>query len=192
MFRVRAKLASGIERGALLCGWLGAGNPDYWRPGRRLVFVCSGNICRSPFAEVFARQRGIEAASCGTSTTSNQAANSAAVAEASHRGVDLSGHRTTAWLDFETRPDDVLVALQLKHALKLSGRARERSLPILLFSALLLPEFSVVEDPYGRSAQTFQEVFALIERGVDRIAGLTGAAAAASAGIALPASRTAV
>lgn len=172
MFRVRAKLVSGIERGALRCGWLGAEHPEYWRPGRRLVFVCSGNICRSPFAEVLARQLGIEVASCGTNTTPGQPANAMAIAEGARRGVDLSAHRTTSWEDFAIRPDDVLVALQLKHAIRLSARARQHALPILVFSSLL-PEFSVVEDPYGRPAKTFQHVFGLIEQGVERIVRLT-------------------
>jgi protein-tyrosine phosphatase len=32
---------------------------------RRLVFVCQGNVCRSPFAAAYARSRGLEAASFG-------------------------------------------------------------------------------------------------------------------------------
>lgn len=192
MFRVRAKLASGMERGTLNFGWLGASHADYWRPGRRLVFVCSGNICRSPFAEVLARQHGMRAASCGTSTTSGQPADVGAIEEASRRGVDLSAHRTTRWQDFKSERDDILVTLQLKHALQVLGEARSRSLPIVLFSALLLPDFSVVEDPYGRSAKTFQDVFGLIERGVARAAQLTGNSTAVSGDVSSEADRAAV
>ena len=41
---------------------------------RRLVFVCHGNICRSAFADVLAKQTGLNSASFGLSTSSGKGA----------------------------------------------------------------------------------------------------------------------
>jgi len=63
----------------------------------RVVFVCAGNICRSPYAEAVARRdcavAGVEFASAGLSALSGNRATAEALAVASERGVDLSGHR---------------------------------------------------------------------------------------------------
>jgi protein-tyrosine-phosphatase len=65
----------------------------------RLLFVCSGNICRSPLAEAMARAalhaEGIDALvqSCGTSALTGQRAESGARSVAADLGLVLDTHR---------------------------------------------------------------------------------------------------
>src|SRR5580700_7050372 len=65
----------------------------------RLLFVCSGNICRSPLAEVMARAalnaEGIDAVvqSCGTSALTGQRAEAGARSAAADLGLLLDEHR---------------------------------------------------------------------------------------------------
>lgn len=65
-------------------------------PGR-IVFVCTGNSCRSPLAEVLARARYADLplifASAGTDAVTGQPAAAGACAVAAERGLDLAGHR---------------------------------------------------------------------------------------------------
>lgn len=84
---------------------------------QRILFVCLGNICRSPSAEgVFrhmARAAGlaVEVESCGTGGWHlGEPASAKAVAAARARGYDLSGHRARRLTaaDF-TRFDRILV-----------------------------------------------------------------------------------
>src|SRR5690349_21297071 len=65
-----------------------------WSRVERLVFVCSGNICRSPYAAEYARSLGIPIASFGVDTRGNDTANDVASKVAAARGVDLSNHRS--------------------------------------------------------------------------------------------------
>lgn len=64
-----------------------------------LLFVCSGNICRSPLAEVMAKAAlsavGIDAVvqSCGTSALTGQRAEDGAREAAAHLGLVLDDHR---------------------------------------------------------------------------------------------------
>ena len=57
------------------------------RAGGRLVFVCSGNICRSPFAAEYARALGLPSASFGLHADDGAAANPQALAAARRRGI---------------------------------------------------------------------------------------------------------
>ena len=149
----------------LALGWLRADRARHGR-SRRLVFVCTGNICRSPYAQAVARMRGVNAVSCGTQTDTGLPANDVAVAEAARRSVDLTSHTTTRWEDLELEEGDLIVAMQLRHAWAVLPRARERSCPVVMLSSLL-PEFAPVFDPYGKESAAFQHAFDLIDTGVE-------------------------
>ena len=45
-----------------------------FQPVRRLIFICEGNICRSPVAELIAQSQGVRCASYGLSCTNNHPA----------------------------------------------------------------------------------------------------------------------
>ena len=157
-----------IERGVLAMGWLRADESRHGRGSRRIVFVCSGNICRSPYAHVLARMRGMNAISCGTHTRPGLPADGVAITEAARRQVDLTSHTTTRWEDVELQEGDLIVAMQLRHAWAVLPRARAHHCPIVMLSSLL-PEFAPVWDPYGKHSDAYQRAFDLIDAGVERM-----------------------
>ena len=65
-----------------------------------ILFICTGNTCRSPMAEGFFRCQGGEertkltAASAGLYTTGGMPASEFAVTAARERGADISAHRS--------------------------------------------------------------------------------------------------
>jgi protein-tyrosine-phosphatase len=67
---------------------------------KRIVFVCSGNICRSPMAAGIARDRletaGIDAVviSAGTLNINGQPASPHGVTACRELGIDIEGHRS--------------------------------------------------------------------------------------------------
>ena len=81
---------------------------------RRLVFVCLGNINRSAYGQVVAERRGLPAASFGLSTTTGHAATPQAIATARTLGLDLDAHRATDMADFEIRPGDLLLVMEIQ------------------------------------------------------------------------------
>ena len=70
---------------------------------KRILFVCMGNICRSPMAEVLMRDalqkdpglrgKGIEVRSAGTTGWDGAPATDLAIQAIAHLGLDLRGHR---------------------------------------------------------------------------------------------------
>lgn len=88
----------------------------------KLLFVCSGNICRSPMAEGIAQRMAqdlrldLEAASAGTLGLIDRPADPKAVRVCREIGVDLRGHRSQA-----LRPDlvqwaDLVFVMEPHHA----------------------------------------------------------------------------
>ncbi len=58
----------------------------------KILFVCTGNSCRSQMAEGFARAAGVEAYSAGTEPAGY--VHPIAVKVMAEKGIDISGHRS--------------------------------------------------------------------------------------------------
>jgi protein-tyrosine phosphatase len=146
----------------------------------RVLFVCMGNICRSPTAEgvfrEFARHHApdleLEVDSAGTHDYHvGEPPDPRALKAASTRGLDISGLRArqVEAADFE-RFDLILAMDRLNYE-----TLRERSPPAFRSRIRLLLEFADdasredVPDPYYGGPQGFEEVLDLLE---DAAAGL--------------------
>lgn len=166
---LRTQASSSLEWmvNRLSIGGLG-GRPPLMKP-ERLVFVCTGNICRSAYAEALARSLGLEAVSAGVRTTPGLPANPQAILEARARGLDLSSHRTRAWSDVALRPGDLVLPAQLHHLLAVRRRVLQEGCPAVLMSRFSGKRFAVIRDPYGQDAAVFREVFDLIDRVVHNL-----------------------
>ena len=91
----------------------------------RLVFVCKGNICRSPYAESIATSIGCYATSCGIDALDGRCADNRAVTVAAERAVALGGHLTRSLEQVSLVPGDLVVLMEPEHVV--SMRVREWS-----------------------------------------------------------------
>lgn len=144
-------------------------------PVRRLVFVCSGNICRSPYAEAAARRLGMVSASAGLRAGAGALANPQAVEQARRRGLDLSSHHAHSFDPKEVQPGDLLVAFELWQVEELELLVPARCVPIVLIGALIGLSHYHMHDPYGHSAAYFERCFELIDVAVERARSLVAA-----------------
>ncbi len=139
----------------------------------RVLFVCLGNICRSPTAEgVFRRlleARGlaerVAVDSCGIGPWHvGKAPDPRAREAAARRGIDLSGLRARQLAADDFDRFDVLLAMDHDNLAAIEARRPPHSqVPARLFLAYAGYPDRAVPDPYHGGERGFDEVLDLIE-----------------------------
>jgi len=144
----------------------------------RILFVCMGNICRSPSAEgVFrhALQRqaadlGIEVDSAGTHDYHvGEPPDRRAIAAALRRGIDLSGQRARKIHPRDFAAFDLIVAMDDQNAMALRELAGDADAERVRLMMDYAPDAArrYVPDPYYGGAEGFEEVLDLLEQAVE-------------------------
>lgn len=140
-----------------------------------LLFVCTGNTCRSPLAEVLGRReaarRGrndVTCASAGTEAFPGQPAAEAGVAVAAAHGLDLSGHRSTLLDRERVEWADRIVAMTRGHAHM--ARRLATGAEVVLMADFLPADDAArgrdVPDPIGGGLEVYERTFEVLERAV--------------------------
>lgn len=155
---------------------------DALRTTFNLLFVCTGNTCRSPLAEVLARAgverrgwRHVQVASAGTSAESGYEASPHAATVAGRHGLDLGSHASRQLTGELVDWADLILAMSPGHlaAVDFFGGGAKVSL-LGSFAAAEEGGATAVHDPYGRDEaayqRTFEELQDLVDRSLDRLA----------------------
>ncbi|MEH6552401.1 MAG: low molecular weight phosphatase family protein [Pseudomonadales bacterium] len=139
-------------------------------PVKRLVFICSGNICRSAYGEAYAKTKGIEAVSFGVHCPDGDPANERMMKTSAKQHILLDNHRTMSMTSHEARPGDLIVAVDKKHV----DIIRKEQPSSVDNSAILLGLFAkdsraTIIDPYGRPEVFFDDTVDDIKYAVDEL-----------------------
>ena len=141
----------------------------------RVVFVCTGNICRSPMADVVFRWVA-ESAGLGSRVASTSAgtgdwhvgerADQRTLEALERRGYDGSRHRARQFGHADFTSADLIVALDRSHERILHGWARSEADAdkiALLMTFDAAAGMLDVPDPYYAGPGMFDEVLGMIE-----------------------------
>ena len=124
----------------------------------KFLFVCTGNTCRSPFAEAVARHQGQDAESAGLAAYPGDPPTPDAVAVAREFGLDVSSHRarplTTELLD----EAEVVVGMTAAHVGELEARGAGGKARLLGAADL--------DDPIDRGREIYRGTYGQIESDV--------------------------
>jgi len=124
----------------------------------RILFVCYGNICRSPMAAGLARKRlgeQAEVCSAGIAALGGPAADEAVLVMKIIYGTDISRHVARPLSDYDLATFDYIIALDFAIYSRLNDLA-------------VIPEEKLygwdIEDPLGLGLDAYKEAALKIER----------------------------
>lgn len=144
-----------------------------------VCFVCSGNICRSPYAEGLLRHeaqaRGwgeqLRATSAGTLGIVDSPAHDRMRTEAQSRGFDLEEHRSAGISGKHLATCDYIFGLAERHVVELRELFPELAERIYLLGAFPAhtTDDGEIADPIGKGEMEFMECFEEIHAALEPV-----------------------
>ena len=132
----------------------------------RVLFVCTGNTCRSPMAAALlirelenAGSKGIEVESAGIGAWEGSAASEGAYLVMLERGYDLSAHRARPLTRELVGQADLILAMGRVHLARVRELGGSNRAHLLGEFAGRDPDTTEVRDPYGTELDTYRETF---------------------------------
>lgn len=144
-----------------------------WGRVKRLVFVCRGNLCRSPYAEARARAMCLPARSFGLDVVQDRRdlVNERAGKNAEKRYVDLNNHTSRTLTDMDLNEGDLVLGMEPWHLEQLKERGLPDGCQLSLMGLWADHKAVVILDPYGQDDECFQSCFDQIDSALLGLAG---------------------
>lgn len=163
------------------------------RSAESILFLCWGNICRSPLAERYLRtlldERDVNVTvrSAGLGTREGRPSPSTAVAAADDCGVDLDDHVSQCATASLVDECDVVLVMDLNNYHSVATQFPEAVEKVFFLGVFATEERdpthrdALVPDPNGSDRETFDDVYGTVASAVEEIAAILAERDAATA-----------
>ena len=133
---------------------------------KTIVFICTGNTCRSPLAEcmfnALIQQRGLEkewrSISAGTYAMSGAPASEGSLRAAARRGLSLAAHKSQAVTRALLESADLVIGMAQSHIMQLRMMYPDCQTPMRAF------DDPPISDPYGGTDADYERAACAIQR----------------------------
>ena len=144
---------------------------------QRVLFVCTGNICRSPAAEVLFQAAAGEAAQVASAGTGawhvGEGPTQTNIRAADRAGHDLTRHRAQQFTAHHFDEFDWIIGMTRKHVEHMEAmRPAGDTTPIRLFSSFDPDSLPLdFPDPYGQDDRTYDAMWIKLEAAMPALTG---------------------
>ena len=129
----------------------------------RILFVCTGNTCRSPLAEAIARRilgesgkDNVTVESAGTNAWDGAPATDAALLVGVERGLDLSGHRSRRLTAAMLAASDLVLVMSPEHIARVKEIDSTTNVHLLAGYAPETAPGREISDPFGGNLDDYR------------------------------------
>ncbi|MGZ4860964.1 MAG: arsenate reductase/protein-tyrosine-phosphatase family protein, partial [Candidatus Angelobacter sp.] len=140
-------------------------------PGK-IVFLCYGNICRSPLAAGLAEQRlsGVSIESAGFHDQAGRSCPEKILRIGNSFGIDLSGHRSARVMEDHLANADLVVVMDLENLNRLRREFPEIAERTTLLGLFGTPGTLAIADPYLTGEGATHRICEQVRAGIDGLA----------------------
>lgn len=142
----------------------------------RILYVCTGNTCRSPMAQAITRavaaERGltdVDVVSAGSSAWDGAPPSDGALLVAMERGLDLNAHRAQQLTQELVSSADLVLAMGPHHLERIRALGGEGKAFLLADYASRGSSTEAVSDPFGGDLETYRRTADELERVIRQV-----------------------
>jgi len=139
---------------------------------RRVVFLCNGNICRSPLAAALAQAifPEVEMISAGFHPQPGRSCPEKILETGLEFGVDLSRHRSLRLSEQVLRETSLILAMDFENVTRLEREMPEFVSRTTLLGLFARPRTSEIHDPYASGLEETRRICQAVRSSVDGLA----------------------
>lgn len=144
---------------------------------KKIMFVCTGNICRSPMGHYYLQKlvndAGMEndylISSCGTYANTGESSTINAIEAMKKYNVDLNNHRATNIADTDIEDYDLIICLTLTHKASVIEYSSKLKGKVYTLKEYSYPNDSYknIDDPWGLNLNVYNDCAEEIVKAVD-------------------------
>ncbi|MCF8001401.1 MAG: low molecular weight protein arginine phosphatase [Halanaerobiales bacterium] len=140
-----------------------------------ILFVCTGNTCRSPMAEYFARKyiednnlEDFKVASAGINAATGENASEEAIEVMKEKGIDITGHKSKMLMKEDLEENDKILTMTNSHKEVIQDMYDYDNVYTLKHFVNTCEDCDIL-DPYGFGVDKYRETRDEIEDAVKKL-----------------------